>query len=284
MSPLRITVLTDDTVTGRSVRGEHGLCFYLEVENRRLLFDTGQGLVLGDNAKALNLDLGTIDTVVLSHGHYDHTGGLSTLMQAAQQPVMIYAHPDALAAKYHCTKAGARSIGLSAESRETLNHPLVRLTLSDKPQELAPGLWRTGEIPRPHPEETQTEVFHLDPEGLTQDPLLDDQSLFIDTPEGTVVLLGCAHAGIIHILDYIQQLTEGRPIRAVLGGMHLGSATPERLEWVLAQLDRIAPQQLMPMHCTGIRAIAALWHRFPQTCRPAGTGSVFIFSTAKESP
>jgi 7,8-dihydropterin-6-yl-methyl-4-(beta-D-ribofuranosyl)aminobenzene 5'-phosphate synthase len=284
MSPLRITVLADNTVTGRQVRGEHGLCFYLEVENRRLLFDTGQGLVLGDNARALDLDLSTIDTVVLSHGHYDHTGGLSTLIQAAQRPITIHAHPDTLDAKYHCTPAGSRSIGLPMASREALGHPLVRLALSDKPEELAAGLWRTGEIPRPYPEETQTEVFHLDPDGLTQDALLDDQSLFIDTPEGTVVLLGCAHAGVIHILDYIQQLTDGRPIRAVLGGMHLGSATPERLDWVLAQLDRIAPQQLMPMHCTGIRAMATLWNRFPQACRPCGAGSVFDFSTAKESP
>jgi len=284
MTPLHITVLSDNTVMGRTVRGEHGLCFHIEMGDRRLLFDTGQGLVLADNAQALSIDLGAVDTLVLSHGHYDHTGGIPALIQAARQPVAIHAHPDALVPKYHVTANGARSIGLPAASREALKHPLTRLTLSREPEELAPGLWRTGEIPRPHPEETQTETFHLDPEGQIPDPLLDDQSLFIETPQGTVVLLGCAHARVIHILEHIQHLTDNRPIHAVLGGMHLGSATPERLKWVLAQLRHIAPQQLMPMHCTGMKAIAALWHEFPQACHPIGVGSIYTFSMKKDTP
>jgi len=284
MTPLQITVLSDNTVTGRTVRGEHGLCFHIEMGDRRLLFDTGQGLVLAENAQALSIDLGAVDTVVLSHGHYDHTGGLSTLMKAARDPVAIHAHPDALQAKYHCTASGARSIGISPASREALENPLAHLTLSREPEELAPGLWRTGEIPRHHAEETQTETFHLDPEGQTVDPLLDDQSLFIETPQGTVVLLGCAHAGVIHILEHIQRLTDNRPIHTVMGGMHLGSATPERLDWVLARLHRIAPRRLMPMHCTGIKAIAALWHEFPQACRPAGVGSTFTVPMEKDTP
>lgn len=273
MSRFRITVLADDTVSARSARGEHGLCFHIEAGDRRILFDTGQGLVLADNAQALGIDLGAVDTVVLSHGHYDHTGGLPAVFAAARAPVAVHLHPDSLQPKYNKT----RSIGIPPAARDALAGPNVRLVPSREPAEVTPGLFRTGEIPRPHPEESLAEVFHLDPAGIVPDPLLDDQSLYFDTPQGTVVLLGCAHAGVIHILEHIQTLTGHRSIRAVLGGMHLGRATPARMQWVIGHLRRIAPRLLVPMHCTGPKAIAALWHEFPEACQPGGAGAVFEF-------
>ena len=274
MNPLRITVLADDTVAARSARGEHGLCFHIEAGNRRILFDTGQGLVLADNAQALGIDLGAIDTLVLSHGHYDHTGGMPILLAAARSPVTVHLHPAALDAKYHKT----RSIGIPPAARLALDGPNVRLVQSRDPGEVAPSLFRTGEIPRPHPEEALAEVFHLDPAGQTIDPLFDDQSLYFDTPRGTVVLLGCAHAGVIHILEHVQRLTHNRPIHAVIGGMHLGAASPARLQWVVDRLRTFAPSLIVPMHCTGIRAMATLWNAFPNVCHPGGAGAIFEFN------
>lgn len=273
MSDFRITVLADETVTTRNARGEHGLCFHIEAGDRRILFDTGQGLVLADNAKALGIDLGAVKAIVLSHGHYDHVGGLPIALAAARHPVAVHAHPDVLQAKYHKT----RSIGMSPAVREALDGPNCRQIFSSESGEVFPGLFRTGEIPRPYAEETLTEIFHLDPEGNNPDPLLDDQSLYFDTLQGTVVLLGCAHAGVIHILDHVRHLTHNRPIRAVLGGMHLGAASPARMQWVLDHIHRIAPSILVPMHCTGPKAIAALWHEFPDRMRPGGAGAVFEF-------
>ncbi len=273
MSAFRITVLADNTVSARTARGEHGLCFHIEAGDRRLLFDTGQGLVLTDNAKALGIDLGAVDTIVLSHGHYDHTGGLPTVLSAARGPVTVHLHPDALQPKYH----QARSIGIPLAARDALAGPNCRLVSSRDPSEVTPGLFLTGEVPRPHPEEALAEVFHLDPAGKTIDPLLDDQSLFFDAPQGTVVLLGCAHAGVIHILEHVQRLTHTRPLCAVIGGMHLGSASPARRHWVAENLRRLAPHLLVPMHCTGPKATAALWHEFPETMCPGGAGAVFKF-------
>ena len=273
MSRFRITLLADDTVSARSARGEHGLCFHIESGDRQILFDTGQGLVLADNAQALGVDLGSVDTVVLSHGHYDHTGGLPSALSAARGPVTVHLHPDALQPKFNKTRA----IGIPPAARDALAGPNVHLVQSRAPGEVAPGLFRTGEIPRPHPEEAPAEIFQLDPEGKTPDPLLDDQSLYFDTPQGSVVLLGCAHAGVIHILEHVQTLTGNRPIRAVIGGMHLGFATPARMQWVIGRLRQIAPPVLAPMHCTGPKAIAALWHEFPDACRPGGAGAVFEF-------
>ncbi|MDD3440102.1 MAG: MBL fold metallo-hydrolase, partial [Kiritimatiellae bacterium] len=153
----------------------------------------------------------------------------------------------------------------------------ARLLFSRAPGEIAPGLFRTGEVPRSHPEEALAELFHLDPEGRVADPLLDDQSLYLETANGTVVLLGCAHAGVIHILEHVRRLSGNRPIRAVIGGMHLGGAGRDRIRWVTDQLRHFSPARLVPMHCTGPRAAAALWTAFPEACRPGGAGAVFEF-------
>ena len=274
MNPFLITVLADDSVAARSSRGEHGLCFHVEFGNRRILFDAGQGLVLTENARALGTDLSAVDTLVLSHGHYDHTGGIPAVLDAARAPVAVHLHPDALQPKFHKT----RSIGIPPPSLAALLSPRVRLAPSRTSVEIAPGLLATGEIPRPHPEESLAEIFHLDPDGQTIDPLLDDQSLFFDTQRGTVVLLGCAHAGVIHILEHVQRLTQNRPIHAVIGGMHLGAASPSRLRWVVDRLEAFSPSLLVPMHCTGMNAMAALWQAFPNACRPGGAGAVFEFN------
>ena len=270
---MKITILADNTVVARNAQGEHGLAFWLETEGRALLFDTGQGLVLADNARALGLDLNAAEAVVLSHGHYDHTGGLASVLRRAVRDVRVYAHPHALLPKYRRGDGRTTDVGMPADSLQALSGPHCRLISSRESKEVLPGVWSTGEVPRRYPEEAMTEPFCRDFEGCETDPLLDDQALFMETGKGVVVLLGCAHAGPINTLDHIQRLTNGRPIRAVLGGMHLGAASPERLAWTIQELRRFDLQQLAPLHCTGMKATAALWNAFPAACCAWGAGS-----------
>jgi 7,8-dihydropterin-6-yl-methyl-4-(beta-D-ribofuranosyl)aminobenzene 5'-phosphate synthase len=273
----RIAILSDNCVDNHNTRAEHGLAFWIETEDQCLLFDTGQGLVLEDNAQVLDLDLDAVDTVVLSHGHYDHTGGLPALLHRTGGDIRIIAHPAAFSPKYKRAGAGTRYIGIPPALLEVLlglSNPPVSTPL---PLEVAPGIWSTGEIPRTHPEETSTEGFCTDVQGVDDDPLLDDQAVFFDTSRGIVVLLGCAHAGLINTLDHVRRLAQGRPIHAVLGGTHLRSASPSRLAWTLEELKFFSLQRVVAMHCTGPQATAALWNAFPGICSPGGTGMSFDF-------
>jgi len=274
---MKITVLADNTVAVRNMRGEHGLAYWIDTGENSLLFDTGQGLVLADNAQALQMDLDAVDTIVLSHGHYDHTGGLASILHQTTNSVAIHAHPGVIQPKYQQGEKGGRDISMPEACREALLGGRCQFIPSRGSVEVAPGIRTTGEIPRLHPEEAIIEPFCRDPEGNEVDLLLDDQALFMGTTQGTVVLLGCAHSGIINTLDYIQGLTQGTPLRAVIGGMHLRSASEDRMTWTIRELHRFNINILAPMHCTGQKAIAELWAAFPFNCQPVGVGTCFLF-------
>ena len=135
----------------------------------------------------------------------------------------------------------------------------------------------TGEIPRQHALEDTGGRFFLDSACTQPDLLTDDQALFFDTAPGLVVLLGCAHSGVVNTLDHVQRLTNGKPVSALIGGLHLGSASEERIHKTIERLREAQLEMLAPAHCTGLPATAKLWSAFPALCRPAGVGTVFEF-------
>ncbi len=272
MSGIRITTLVENTATSGGLLAEHGLAFWIEVGRLRVLWDTGSGNVLLHNAKKLGVRLTTVDRLVLSHGHYDHTGGLGDLLKLAPG-VKLFAHPAAFAPKYARNPDGkSRSIGIrSVETAVIAQSAQIVSTLG--PTEIGDGLFVTGEVPRTTDFEDTGGPFFLDPECQTPDELLDDQSAFFDTPDGTWVILGCAHAGIINTLRYIHELTDHRPIHTVVGGTHLLSADANRMDRTVEALRELDIKRLFPAHCSGFAASARLWSEFPgrvAVC-PAGT-------------
>lgn len=273
MADVRITVLVENTAGGRDLLAEHGVSFWIELGGKQLLFDTGQGNVLMANARRLGIRLEQVDAIALSHGHYDHTGGLGEALRNSRATT-VYAHPAAFEPKFARSPDGtARDIGIPTLD-ERMVRDMAELVLVEKPTEICDGLRLTGPVPRPTQFEDAGGAFFRDRGCTEPDQLIDDQAAFTETPAGTVVILGCAHAGVINTLRYVQTLTGNSPIHTVIGGMHLLNASPERMKKTLAELHRMDVQRLLPCHCTGFAAMARLWNEFPGRCAACPVGTV----------
>ena len=280
---LRITVLVENTVRAANLLGEHGLAFWIEADGHQILFDTGQGKVLQHNAKCLEIPLDATEMVLISHGHYDHTGGLKDLLDKVDQ-IDCYLHPAALEQKYHREKKSPnRSIGILDVDEHLLRKRTQKIIWTRLQTSLLDGIHLTGEIPRRNNFEDTGGPFYLDKYCIVPDPMLDDQALYIETAAGLVVLLGCAHAGVVNTLDYIAELTGRARVYAVLGGMHLAHATPTRLEATIATLKRYGVQKVGTAHCTGIRATSYLWSKLPGKCFECSAGSVFAIGNGTKN-
>ena len=273
-----ITTLVENTIHHhRELQAEHGLSFHLQFGRHSVMFDTGQSDLLLANAGLLGLDLRQLEAIVLSHGHYDHCGGLKAVRSLAPH-TKLHLHPAAPAAKFSTNKEGVtRYIGMPDAARETIRSAAGTVWTGEL-TEVVPGLFATGEIPRQTDFEDVGGRFFLDAAGRHPDPLLDDQALFFESREGVVVVLGCAHAGVVNTLLHVEHLTGGKPIHAVLGGMHLLNASPERMQKTLAALAQRDIRLLVPVHCTGWPATPSLWNQFGNRCATGGVGSRHIFS------
>jgi 7,8-dihydropterin-6-yl-methyl-4-(beta-D-ribofuranosyl)aminobenzene 5'-phosphate synthase len=269
---MMITVLSENSVRAAGLLAEHGLAYWIDTGSHRVLFDTGQGMVLGHNAERLGIDLGAADAVVLSHGHYDHVSGLPLALKAAPR-ASLWFHPAATARKFIRSADGkARRISTDFVEAEDFgsSRTVCRVT---GPQEVVPGVWVTGEIPRVTDYEDVGGPFFLD-EGLTEpDPIVDDMALYLPSEAGLTVVFGCAHAGAVNTLTHILARTGPIPVRRLMGGLHLASASPERMDRTVGALRALTPHRTGFCHCTGARAIHRLWDEFPDACREIHAGT-----------
>jgi len=260
---VNVKVLVDDVRPKAGLDSEHGLSLWIEYKEKRILFDTGQSDILLQNAKKIGVDLTRTDVIILSHGHYDHTGGLCAVLKVVPDAV-IYAHPAAVEPKYSCKEGKVRPIGMSALTRQAINNH--KIVWTEKPFNLCEGITLTGQIPRKSSFEDVGGAFFIDKNCRKPDNLLDDQALFIESSKGLVVVLGCAHSGIVNTLDYISRLTHQSKIYAIIGGMHLVDASDDRIRHTIEALKRYDIEKIVPLHCTGTRATEFLFAAFGDKC------------------
>ena len=269
---LRLVTLSENTACLGNFLGEWGFGILVETEDLSLLFDAGQGISASYNADLLGVDLSRVSRIVLSHGHYDHTGGLVHVLRKMRKKIEVIAHPDIWADKYSSREGEERHYIGIPHQRHELESLGANFMLSAEPVRINDRVMTTGEIPM------VTEFEMIEPyllvregTGFPPDKLLDDQALIITMEAGLVVILGCAHRGIINTLYHAQRLTGVQKVHAVLGGCHLMDATEERIRLTIAALRDMGVEKLGVSHCTGLPAACLMAREF---------GSGFFFNNA----
>jgi len=256
---------------------EHGFAAMIERDGLRMLFDTGQGPALAHNAPILGVDLSGLNTVALSHGHYDHTGGLLHVTRL-NPGIRVVAHPKALGGHMALNddETIPHDIGLPHRPKSLEEHG-ARFHLTTRFEEILDRVWFTGWIPRKNESRQDKRLLTPDMDGWRPDIIEDDASLVLETNSGFALLLGCAHAGVRNILEHVKQEKGIDRIHAVVGGTHLGFSGASETVEVIRALESFGVQCVATAHCTGEAANLALRNHFGDRFRIARAGTILRF-------
>lgn len=282
---ITIQILVENKTENELCLGEHGLSLLITTPGRRILFDAGaSGACFLHNADALKAPLEEVDIAVVSHGHYDHTGGMPAFAaRNSKAPILV--HKEAFYESYGLDKGRpepvACSILWSPAEREALRE---RLVLTEGPYWIDEDTVVSGTIPLPG-DFTPTEVFHrkMADGNFVPDPMDHEQFLAIrnrdeeGNPQGILVFSGCSHRGVLPAMDYAARLFPGEPIRVLVAGMHLYRADVQTIDRLIGQLEGLGVETLLPVHCTGLEAITRIHSAKGESAPIATAGRTFRF-------
>jgi 7,8-dihydropterin-6-yl-methyl-4-(beta-D-ribofuranosyl)aminobenzene 5'-phosphate synthase len=272
-----ITILCENTV-GRLVgSGEHGFSAYLETDRGNYLFDTGNSHSIVPNSLLLDKDLRSVTKIFISHGHHDHTGGLPEVLKLKGK-VDVHAHPhvflDRIAVLKEDGKETKRFVGIPYK-KAYLESLGANFVFNTDFMEVERGIYLTGEVPRRTEFEKPDPRLFSETRGKTvQDTFPDDQSLILDSEKGLILILGCAHSGMINIINHVINRIGKEKFYAILGGTHLDFLTPEQLEESVKSLKKMEIEKIGASHCTGMRAAFRLHQEFGDRFFHGCVGSV----------
>ncbi|WP_196137898.1 MBL fold metallo-hydrolase [Aliikangiella sp. G2MR2-5] len=256
VSELKVTTLS--TMLANRGIGEWGYSALIEVDGRKILFDTGyRPQTVLQNAKELGVDLSEVEDVILSHNHGDHTGGLETLRQHYSEK-----NNNALS-RVHVGKGifaqrAGRENRMLAMKKKLEKEDVVFSEYMDV-KEIYPGVWLTGSVPRVHPERNWSGNGRIvTADGEIEDNIPEDLSLVVNTAQGFILISGCGHAGIINTMEHIVNKIHPGKISTAIGGFHLVSADDRHLKWTAEKLKLFGLKNMMGAHCTGVNSLYTL--------------------------
>jgi len=271
-----VTVLVDDYAGFTKFFSEHGfsvsvLIGYEDGSSYSVLVDLGtSGRILLYNASVAGVELKSINAVVLSHRHYDHSGGLARLSKLLRDKPLL-GHPDILKPCYSVRDGSARfNVGLSPEIRKSISR--FELVLLREHMELSADVWFLGEIERHYDNSYAVKGFKTLRDGtIVDEPMLDDTGLAIRVGDKALVIAGCSHSGISNIVRKARKLTGVAEI-VVLGGLHLAQAEQQDIMRVVGELEAEGVTEVHAGHCTGLKGEAALLRKFEDKMRKIHSG------------
>ena len=282
LEELQVTALVDNSAGGGlGLRATHGLAMMVRTKFRgqwsNVLLDVGPDAdLLFSNMDRLSIDPSSIGSIVLSHSHHDHTGGLvETVERLGRKGLPIVVHPAAFRLTFG-QRHSLYVLSTLAQDRAAIEAAGGVFIPVSEPLEVAPGLFTSGTVARETGEPTGVDTKTVEDDGTWHDdPIMDDLSLVARVKgEGLVILTGCSHAGIINILRHSTKIAGDESIALVMGGFHLMSASEERLSWAVAEFNALKPKLLVSGHCTGFEAEAAMRQVFGKAYRHMSVGQV----------
>ncbi len=271
---LKITILSENHTYNSKLLSEHGFSCLIELRKKRYLFDTGLSALFIRNSQEINVNIVSLDGIIISHGHYDHMGGLMPYLENFK--AKIYASPGIFNERYS-KKIRLHPIG-APFSQEEFEKSGAVFKFVEKPLKLDEGVFLTGPIPRLTPFEEVDDPFIIKTDkGLVADQVMDEQAMVISGDKGLVIITGCGHPGLINIINYAKEITGESNIDLIIGGFHLRNISTDRFKQTINMLEKNQVNTLIPLHCTGQKATSKLYQAFPQKVKFKSVGEEIHF-------
>lgn len=280
---MKIRFLTENKTTSEGILAEHGLSIHIETGGIRILFDSGASDVFAFNAERMGVDLSEVDLAVVSHGHYDHTGGFPLFCRMNRE-APVYIHKNAFRQSHG--SSGGRieeemcGIRWNDEQKKAMES---RMHLTDGPVYITGDIVITGTIPTAKGFEPSEKFYYRNLDGNPiEDDMSHEQALVIREREGIYLFSGCSHRGVMSAIEAAKEIFPEEKVAMVISGMHLYEADHKSRAEVINGILAADVEKVMPVHCTGMEAICELKSMMRDRCVIAQAGDSFEFGTDDE--